>query len=431
MFTLSAPGSWWPTLAAVAAWSTLIVVCTLRVTRRRPPDSDRGTRALFALLGAVALFLGGLGGWASFSTVEHRASEAIDKGGWGWGNHGWMVPVAIDVAILLFDGWELIASQMTTPDGRRRSARWMRIPPRFLIGVTIFLNSQDAGSTAASVSHAAVVSVYVLVVAYARHTIQPPVTDGDHEDGLIPWVRWVLRPYPTWRIWQMTKLEKVGWRAARDHVAAERIVRASLKSEHAGWWWWAPMVGWHCVPLDKRALFAAGRLQGLSEAADGVLASAATPGFAGVANPGNGGLAGGLAEGVAGGLPRALPAGLPVAGVAGKSGGDVGGGVAGDGRWVAAGVALLGAKGLPVEVADNVMAVAGALDALAGRGFGNPSQGQISKLAGVSRPTCGKWRKALEGYFVEPPTEAVAVAVNDAEGEVEGGSVVKLVRAQS
>lgn len=395
----------------LVTWSLLVAAVVYAVARRRHRDTapvrphyTRAQFGLFVLLGVIALFLGGMGFWASFETVSTAA-----KTSWGFAEHPWQVPLTLDLAILGLDGWDMLDTALG------RAKRWKRWPPRIGIVFTIFLNVQGAYTmprdvvvdgvvthlepVPAAIAHGVLVAIYAVVVAYARDTIQ---TDKSDDTGdVIPWVRWVLQPYPTWLTWRMTQLENVHWRVGRETVAGRLIVRSSLKGEHSGWWSWVPLVGWRKVPIEKRALFRAGHLQGLSEAADRVIGPDATaPGGSGrrVAGTGKGRAAGGAAE-RSQPLPSRVSIGTGRNGSGAVPEGAGSGGVAGaGGRWVTAGLRVIESAGLRDEVADGVVGVAEALDALAAGPFrspGNPSQDAVAEASGVSRPTVKKWWEAM------------------------------------
>ena len=144
----------------------------------------------------------------------------------------WAVPVAIDVAILVFSAADLLLSywRMAKPS--------MRLIPWAFTAATIWLNWQAGGPVPIRVAHAAMPALWVLFCEYARHVLAARV--GLVNGGRMEKVRrsrWLLAPLSTARLRrQMILWEITSYRRALELEAERRAKIARLEMAHGRKW---------------------------------------------------------------------------------------------------------------------------------------------------------------------------------------------------
>lgn len=191
----------------------------------RALGDSRGERAAVCLIGASMFALALIGMYVSFQTVYEYVHP------W-FGDTAWAVPVAIDVAILVFSAADLLLSywRMAKPS--------MRLIPWGFTAATIWLNWQAGGPIPIRVAHAAMPALWVLFCEYARHVLAARV--GLVSGGRMEKVRrsrWLLAPLSTARLRrQMILWEITSYRRALELEAERRAKIAHLETTHGRKW---------------------------------------------------------------------------------------------------------------------------------------------------------------------------------------------------
>jgi Protein of unknown function (DUF2637) len=191
----------------------------------RALGDGRGERTAVCLIGAAMFGLALIGMYVSFQTVYEYVHP------WFAGT-AWAVPVAIDVAILVFSAADLLLSywRMAKPS--------MRLIPWGFTAATIWLNWQAGGPVPIRVAHAAMPALWVLFCEYARHVLAARV--GLVNGGRMERVRrsrWLLAPLSTARLRrQMILWEITSYRRALELEAERRAEIARLEMAHGRRW---------------------------------------------------------------------------------------------------------------------------------------------------------------------------------------------------
>lgn len=191
----------------------------------RALGDGRGERTVVCLIGTAMFALALIGMYVSFQTVYAYVHP------WFAGT-AWAVPVAIDVAILVFSAADLLLSywRMAKPS--------MRLIPWGFTAATIWLNWQAGGPVPIRVAHAAMPALWVLFCEYARHVLAARV--GLVNGGRMERVRrsrWLLAPLSTARLRrQMILWEITSYRRALELEAERRAEIARLETAHGRKW---------------------------------------------------------------------------------------------------------------------------------------------------------------------------------------------------
>lgn len=191
----------------------------------RALGDGRGERSAVFLIGTTMLALALIGMYVSFQTVYEYVRP------W-FADTAWAVPVAIDVAILVFSAADLLLSywRMAKPS--------MRLIPWGFTAATIWLNWQAGGPIPIRVAHAAMPALWVLFCEYARHVLAARV--GLVNGGRMERVRrsrWLLAPLSTARLRrQMILWEITSYRRALELEAERRAEIARLEMAHGRKW---------------------------------------------------------------------------------------------------------------------------------------------------------------------------------------------------
>jgi hypothetical protein len=191
----------------------------------RALGDSTGERTAVCLIGAAMLTLALIGMYVSFQTVYEYVRP------W-FRDTAWAVPVAIDVAILVFSAADLLLSywRMAKPS--------MRLIPWAFTAATIWLNWQAGGPIPIRIAHAAMPALWVLFCEYARHVLAARVglvTGGRMEK--VRRSRWLLAPLSTARLRRrMILWEITSYRRALQLEAERRAEIARLEMEYGRKW---------------------------------------------------------------------------------------------------------------------------------------------------------------------------------------------------
>jgi hypothetical protein len=191
----------------------------------RALGDSTGERTAVCLIGAAMLTLALIGMYVSFQTVYEYVRP------W-FRDTAWAVPVAIDVAILVFSAADLLLSywRMAKPS--------MRMIPWAFTAATTWLNWQAGGPVPIRIAHAAMPALWVLFCEYARHVLAARVglvTGGRMEK--VRRSRWLLAPLSTARLRRrMILWEITSYRRALQLEAERRAEIARLEMEYGRRW---------------------------------------------------------------------------------------------------------------------------------------------------------------------------------------------------
>jgi hypothetical protein len=176
-----------------------------------------GERTAVCLIGLAMLTLALMGMYVSFETVYEYVRP------W-FRDTAWAVPVAIDMAILVFSAADLLLSywRMAKPS--------MRLIPWGFTAATIWLNWQAGGPVPIRVAHAAMPALWVLFCEYARHVLAARVglVNGARMEK-VRRSRWLLAPLSTARLrrrmilWEITSYRRALGLEAERHAEIARM----------------------------------------------------------------------------------------------------------------------------------------------------------------------------------------------------------------
>ncbi|MFH7340638.1 DUF2637 domain-containing protein [Streptomyces sp. KHY 26] len=180
------------------------------------PESGTGTKPSSARLtgtqkwtaGAIvaaALALAGIGLYLSF---EHVAQFAFTKLRFGSLGKGQLFAVGVDVGIMVMIAVDLLMAWL------KRPISWIRYPVWLLTGATVVLNAASGAPAGAwklldyvaAGAHGVVPVLFITVVELGRTAIDRVVRPEQAERDSIPWLRWVLAPVATARIFRRMRL---------------------------------------------------------------------------------------------------------------------------------------------------------------------------------------------------------------------------------
>lgn len=181
---------------------------------------------------ALAVGVSTIGLVASYKAVEAKAALPVAEGGWGW-EEPWMLPVAVDLAILAFGIVNLLLIRW------EREAGWVKWVPRALTGLTIWLNWQAGASGTAAAGHAGLAALWVVFSEIAAHLYAGHIgrlRGRVRMDGIRP-SRWLLSPIATAQIARQMKLWEITSYTQALELEKSRQVYAELLTQRHGKKW--------------------------------------------------------------------------------------------------------------------------------------------------------------------------------------------------
>ncbi|MFE6727835.1 DUF2637 domain-containing protein [Streptomyces californicus] len=154
---------------------------------------------------AFALALAGIGLYLSFEHVAEFAHEELRFGSLGKGQ---LFAVGVDVGIMVMIAVDLLMAWLKRPIG------WIRYPVWLLTAATVVLNAASGAPKGAwrlldyvaAGAHGVVPVLFIMVVELGRTSIDRVVRPDQAERDSIPWLRWVLAPVATSRIFRRMRL---------------------------------------------------------------------------------------------------------------------------------------------------------------------------------------------------------------------------------
>jgi hypothetical protein len=196
----------------------------------RAPDQDAGdpkinVKVVGWLIGCAVALLGAVGFILSYNRVSLAARPTF-------GHMSPLVSIGIDIAIFVFAMLGILLAFLDMP------ARWLRIIPAGLTGVTIWLNVSGVGDGFGIVAHATMPALWVVSVAVAEHVVRYRLRLKTNDQlDLIRTSRWFLAPITTMILWRRMVLWEIkSYRVALDRERARLLTVAALHDAY-GWLW--------------------------------------------------------------------------------------------------------------------------------------------------------------------------------------------------
>ncbi|MER7692639.1 DUF2637 domain-containing protein [Streptomyces sp. NPDC097610] len=154
---------------------------------------------------AAALVLAGIGLYLSFEHVAVFAFEQLRFESLGKGQ---LFAVGVDVGIMVMIAVDLLMAWL------KRPISWIRYPVWLLTSATVVLNAASGAPEGAwklldyvaAGAHGVVPILFITVVELGRTAIDRLVRPDRAERDSIPWLRWVLAPVATARIFRRMRL---------------------------------------------------------------------------------------------------------------------------------------------------------------------------------------------------------------------------------
>ncbi|MFF8505894.1 DUF2637 domain-containing protein [Streptomyces anulatus] len=155
---------------------------------------------------AFALALAAIGLYLSFEHVAQFAHEELRFGSLGKGQ---LFAIGIDVGIMVMIAVDLLMAWL------KRPISWIRYPVWLLTAATVVLNAASGAPKerawqfldyVAAGAHGVVPVLFIMVVELGRTSIDRVVRPDQAERDSIPWLRWILAPVATSRIFRRMRL---------------------------------------------------------------------------------------------------------------------------------------------------------------------------------------------------------------------------------
>ncbi|MFE1927561.1 DUF2637 domain-containing protein [Streptomyces asoensis] len=154
---------------------------------------------------SAALVLAGIGLYLSFEHVAVFAHEELRFGSLGKGQ---LFAVGVDVGIMVMIAVDLLMAWL------KRPISWIRYPVWLLTAATVVLNAASGAPEGAwqlldyvaAGAHGVVPVLFIMVVELGRTSIDRIVRPDRAERDSIPWLRWILAPVATARIFRRMRL---------------------------------------------------------------------------------------------------------------------------------------------------------------------------------------------------------------------------------
>ncbi|WP_327075672.1 DUF2637 domain-containing protein (plasmid) [Kitasatospora purpeofusca] len=201
-----------------------------------PAPAPTLSRVQRIVSGATVLAAAGIGLAGLYLSFEHVAAYAHSRLGFRTLGQAKVFTAGVDLGILVLIAISLLLAWL------RRPMPGLRWPIILLTGATVVLNGTSVlpggrpwslTDAVAVFAHAVVPTLFIIVVEVGRKaidralSIEPPARTG------IPPIRWLLAPWPTFRLWRRMRLWAVATYAEAAELEQRRVVyRARLKRHH-------------------------------------------------------------------------------------------------------------------------------------------------------------------------------------------------------
>jgi len=182
---------------------------------------------LIGVVVAGAVVIAGIGFAGSYAAVR---SLALDKG-FGWFAN--VFPIGVDAGIVVLLALDLLLTWLRIPFPLLRQTAWL------LTAATIAFNGASAWPDPLGVGmHAIIPVLFVVSVEAARHAVGrvADITADKHMES-VRITRWILAPFPTFRLWRRMKLWEL--RSYEEVIRREQdrlVYRARLRARYGVAW---------------------------------------------------------------------------------------------------------------------------------------------------------------------------------------------------
>ena len=187
------------------------------------------TRAQRWIVAGVAIGAAGIAG-IGFAGSYRAVSAVAAREGFGTFSHTF--PFGVDLGIAVLYGLDLLLTWLRIPFPPLRMVAW------FLTVGTITFNAAAAHDPLGVAMHATLPSLFVVIVEAGRHAIgRLAAITADRHIESIRLLRWVLSPYPTFRLWRQMYLFEIRQYDEAIRREIDRLVyRTRMRAEHGRRW---------------------------------------------------------------------------------------------------------------------------------------------------------------------------------------------------
>jgi hypothetical protein len=174
-------------------------------TKPSPAKLTGSQKWAVAAIVVAAIALAGIGLYLSFEHVAEFAHQELRFASLGKGQ---LFAVGVDVGIMVMIAVDLLMAWL------KRPISWIRYPVWLLTAATVVLNAASGAPEGAwklldyvaAGAHGVVPILFIMVVELLRDAIDRVVRPQQAERDSIPWLRWILAPVATARIFRRMRL---------------------------------------------------------------------------------------------------------------------------------------------------------------------------------------------------------------------------------
>jgi hypothetical protein len=191
------------------------------------PTLTTTQRWLTAAVAGFAIVIAGIGFAGSYAAVRHLAEAK------GFGQFATVFPIGLDAGIGATLALDLLLTWLRIPFPLLRHTAWL------LTAATIAFNAAAAWPDPIGVGmHAIIPILFVVVIEAARHAIgRVAAITADRHMEPVRLSRWVLAPWPTFRLWRRMKLWELRSYDEVVRLEQDRLVyRAQLRARYGRAW---------------------------------------------------------------------------------------------------------------------------------------------------------------------------------------------------
>ncbi|MFE0104606.1 DUF2637 domain-containing protein [Streptomyces sp. NPDC059009] len=187
----------------------------------------RTHRILLGLVVAGTVVIAAIGFAGSYTAVRELAERK------GFGDFSLVFPLGIDAGICVLLALDLLLTWLHIPFPLLRQTAWL------LTAATVAFNGAAAWPDPLGVGmHAVIPVLFVVAVEAARHAVGriADITADKHMEG-VRLARWLLSPFPTFRLWRRMKLWELRSYEQVVKLEQERLIyQARLRSRYGRGW---------------------------------------------------------------------------------------------------------------------------------------------------------------------------------------------------
>ncbi|MFJ2630864.1 DUF2637 domain-containing protein [Streptomyces sp. NPDC087422] len=194
------------------------------------PDAQRTPRTQHVLVGIVAVgaaVIAGIGFTGSYAAVRRLARQQ----GFGWFSN--VFPIGIDAGIVVLLALDMLLTWKRIPFPLLRQTAWL------LTAATVAFNAAASWPRPLGVAmHASIPVLFIVTVEAGRHAVGrlADITADRHIEP-VRLSRWVLAPWPTFRLWRRMKLWEIRTYGEAIRREQDRLVyRVRLRARYGRAW---------------------------------------------------------------------------------------------------------------------------------------------------------------------------------------------------